>query len=467
MVVPTGATVHSQIGADQHRFNRGVIQTNTRYTARSRPPAAAASSRIVATAPRIVIIGAGFGGLACARSLHRAAAVLTLIDQRNFHLFQPLLYQVATAALSPADIGMPIRRILHHQRNARVILGRVEAIDQRSHQVLLSDTDQVFPYDYLVVATGARHAYFGHDDWEPFAPGLKQIEDATAIRGRVLGAFEKAEVETNPDERRRLLSFAVIGAGPTGVEMAGAIAELAKAELAMPYRSIHGQRARIVLVEAGGQILPAFAPSLAIKAARSLERLGVEVRTGARVESCDAGGIIAAGQRIEARTLVWAAGVQASAAARWLGVAADHAGRVHVEPDLSLAGAANVFVIGDTAAVPWRDGKDVPGIAPAAKQEGAYVADLLLRRLGGNPAPPPFSYRHQGDLATIGRKSAVIDLGGLRVSGWLAWLLWGAAHIFFLIGFRNRVMVAMNWLWAYWTHERGAGLITQADMTGR
>ena len=407
-----------------------------------------------------MIVGAGFGGLTCALALHRAAAALTLIDRRNFHLFQPLLYQVATAALSPADIVMPIRRILHRQPNARVIMGQVETIDRLSQRVYLSGCDQEFPYDYLVVATGARHAYFGRDDWEPFAPGLKQIEDATAIRGRVLEAFERAEAETNPDERRRLLSFAVIGAGPTGVEMAGAIAELAKAELTMPHRSIHAQRARIMLVEAGKQILPAFAPSLAVKAARSLERLGVEVRTGTKVESCDAGGIIAAGQRIEARTLIWAAGVQASAAARWLGVAADHAGRVHVESDLSLAGAANVFVIGDTAAVPWRDGKDVPGIAPAAKQEGAYVANLLLRRLGGKPVPPPFSYRHQGDLATIGRKSAVVDLSGLRLSGWLAWLLWGAVHIFFLIGFRNRVMVAMNWLWAYWTHERGAGLIT-------
>jgi NADH dehydrogenase FAD-containing subunit len=413
-----------------------------------------------AVSPRIVIVGAGFGGLTCALALQRAAAALTIIDQRNFHLFQPLLYQVATAALSPADIGMPIRRILRRQRNARVILGQVEAIDHLAHTIRLSGGEQEFLYDYLVVATGARHAYFGHDDWEPFAPGLKQIEDATAIRGRVLQAFEKAEAQPDPDERRRLLSFIVIGAGPTGVEMAGAIAELAKAELAMPYRSLHGQRARIVLVEAGKQILPAFPPSLAVKAARSLERLGVEVHTGAKVESCDAGGIVAAGRRVEARTLIWAAGVQASAAAQWLGVSADYAGRVRVEPDLSLDGDPDVFVIGDTAAVPWRDGKLVPGIAPAAKQEGAYVADLLLRRLGGKAAPPRFRYRHQGDLATIGRKSAVLCFGTLRLSGWLAWLLWGAVHIFFLIGFRNRLMVALNWLWAYWTHERGAGLIT-------
>jgi NADH dehydrogenase len=430
-----------------------------RHTTESPQPVVVARP-ITATSPRIVIVGAGFGGLTCALALHRASAALTLIDQRNFHLFQPLLYQVATAALSPADIAMPIRRILHSQRNARVILGRVEAIDRRERRIQLSGVDQAFPYDYLVVATGARQAYFGHEDWEPFAPGLKGIEDATAIRARVLDAFEKAEAETDPHELQRLLSFIIIGAGPTGVELAGAIAELAKDELAMPYRSIHGQRARIVLVEAGGQILPAFAPSLAVRATRSLEWLGVEVRTGAKVESCDIGGIIVAGRRIDARTLVWAAGVQASAAARWLAVRADHAGRVQVESDLSLPGDPNVFVIGDTATVPWRDGKNVPGIAPAAKQEGTFVADLLLRRLRGKPAPPPFRYRHQGDLATIGRKSAVLDFDGLELSGWPAWLLWGAVHIFFLIGFRNRVMVAMNWFWAYWTHERGAGLIT-------
>ena len=438
---------------------REVTQTYARHGAESPEP-------VVATSPRIVIVGAGFGGLTCALALHRASAALTLIDQHNFHLFQPLLYQVATAALSPADIAMPIRRIMHRQRNARVILGRVAAIDRGSRQVYVGGVAQAFPYDSLVVATGARQAYFGHGDWEPFAPGLKGIDDATTIRGRVLEAFEKAEAETNPDERRRLLSFIIIGAGSTGVEMAGAVAELAKAALAMAYRSLHGQCARIVLVEAGGQILPAFTPSLARKETRSLERLGVEVRTGAKVESCDAGGIIAAGQRIDARTLVWAAGVQASPAAQWLGVRADHAGRVHVAPDLSLPGDPDVFVIGDAAAVPWRNGKNVPAIAPAAKQEGGYVADLLLRRLNGRRAPPLFRYRHQGDLAAIGRKSAVLDFGGLELSGWLAWLLWGAVHIFFLIGFRNRALVAVNWLWSYWTHEPGAGLITRPPCPG-
>ena len=410
--------------------------------------------------PRIVIVGAGFGGLTCAKALHRAAASLTIIDQRNFHLFQPLLYQVATAALSPADIAMPIRRILQRQRNARVILAEVEAIDRGGRTIRVRGGIPDIPYDYLVVATGAWHAYFGHEDWEPFAPGLKQIEDATDIRHRVLAAFEKAETEADPGERRRLLTFAIIGGGPTGVEMAGAIAELAKSELAFPYRNLHGEHAHIVLVEAGRQILPAFPPSLADKAVHSLERLGVEVRTGAEVQHCDADGIVAAGQRLEARTLVWAAGVRASPAARWLGVEADKAGRVQVQPDLSIAGDADIFVIGDTAVVPWKDGKNVPGIAPAAKQEGAYAANVLLHRLAGKPAPPFFRYRHQGNLATIGRKSAVIDFGWVKLSGLLAWLLWGAAHVFFLIGFRNRVMVALNWIWAYFTRERGAGLIT-------
>ena len=398
----------------------------------------------MASLPRIVIVGAGFGGLTCAKTLRRAKAELTVVDQRNFHLFQPLLYQVATAALSPADIAMPIRRILQRQRNTRVVMGCVEAIDRMARKVRLRDGDADISYDYLVLATGAQHAYFGHEDWEPFAPGLKQIEDATDIRHRVLAAFEKAETETDADERRRLLSFAIIGGGPTGVEMAGAIAELAKTELALPYRNLHGEKARIVLVEAGKQILAAFPPSLAAKAVRSLEQLGVEVRTEAEVQRCDAEGIVAAGQRIESRTLVWAAGVRASPAAHWLGIAADRAGRVQVQSDLSVAGDADVFVIGDTATVPWVNGKSVPGIAPAAKQEGAYVAGVLLRRLGGRPAPAAFRYKHQGNLATIGRKSAVIDFGWLRLSGLIAWLLWSVVHVFFLIGFRNRVMVALN-----------------------
>ncbi|MGH8284025.1 MAG: NAD(P)/FAD-dependent oxidoreductase [Gammaproteobacteria bacterium] len=410
--------------------------------------------------PHIAILGAGFGGLSCAKALRGAHANITLIDQRNFHLFQPLLYQVATAALSPADIAMPIRRILHRQSNIEVVLGRVEAIDRQARSVRVTGIGRLIQYDYLVVATGARHAYFGHDDWEPFAPGLKTVEDATAIRHRVLDAFEKAEVTQDNDERRRLLSFVVIGGGPTGVEMAGAIAELARTELAMKYRKLYGQRVRIILVEAGPHLLSAFPTSLVGKAHRSLERLGVEVLTGTSVENCDADGILAAGRRIEARTLIWAAGVAASAAVTWLGAEADNAGRVRVGPDLSLQDDADIFVIGDTARVVNRDGSPVPGIAPPAKQEGAYVGRLLIRRLTGRPPPLAFRYRNYGNLATIGRKSAIVDFGWMRLSGLPGWWTWGAAHIFFLIGFRNRVMVALSWLWAYLTSEYGARLIT-------
>jgi len=411
-------------------------------------------------APHVVIIGGGFGGLTCAQELRGAKARVTIVDERNFHLFQPLLYQVATAALSPADIAMPIRKILWRRRNVRVVLGRVEAIDRAARLVHLAGNERPLRYDHLVVATGARHSYFGNDAWEPFAPGLKTIEDALAIRHRVLVAFERAEVAETPEERRRLLTFVVIGGGPTGVEMAGAIAELARLELTGEFRDFDARDARVVLVEAGPLILPSFPPPLSEKARRSLQHLGVEVLTGTKVETCDADGIVASGQRLEARTLVWAAGVAASGAADWLGAEADRAGRVRVAPDLSLPGDPNVFVIGDTALVLGQDGKPVPGIAPAAKQEGAYVARLLERRLGGAPPPPPFRYHHAGDLATIGRSSAVMDFGRIKLSGLPAWLLWGGVHIFFLIGFRNRVIVLLGWLWSYFTGERGARLIT-------
>jgi NADH dehydrogenase len=423
--------------------------------------------------PRIVILGAGFGGLTCARALRHAAAKVVLVDQRNFHLFQPLLYQVATAALSPADIAMPIRRIVRNQRNAKVVRGHIEGIDRNARTVRLRETGRLIPYDILVVATGARHAYFGHEDWEKFAPGLKQVEDALDIRNHVLDAFERAELEEDAGERERMLSFAIIGGGPTGVEMAGAIAELAKIELAQGSRALHGLRPRVILVEAGPQILPAFVPSLAARAQQSLAQLGVEVRTNSKVECCDAEGIIAAGERIPARTLIWAAGVAASPAAQWLQVEPDRAGRVRVNNNLTLAGDPNVFVIGDTAAVAWEVGKLVPGIAPAAKQEGQYVAGLLLRRMretSGIQAPgtggagerpePGFRYHHAGDLATIGHKAAVVDFGWIRLSGLAAWLLWGCVHIFFLIGFRNRLIVVVGWLWSYFTSDRGARLIT-------
>ena len=423
-----------------------------------------------AALPRIVILGAGFGGLTCARALRDAHATVTLIDQRNFHLFQPLLYQVATAALSPSDIAMPIRRILRHQANARVVLGRVEAIDRHACTVCVSlkEGKRLIGFDFLVIATGSEPAYFGHDSWKQFAPGLKEVEDALVLRHRLLDAFERAETVEDADERRRLLSFVVIGGGPTGVEMAGDIAELAKIELAQSFRTIHGLTARIVLVEAGPQILPAFIPSLAAKAQCSLEQLGVEVFTNTKVERCDADGIVAADRRIEARTLIWAAGVAASPAAQWLQIEPDRAGRVPVGSDLSLPGDPAIFVIGDTAAVVGPNGNLVPGIAPAAKQEGNYVAELLLRRINGAMGkydagaaqPSAFYYHHEGDLAAIGRKSAVLDFGWIRLSGLAAWLLWGTIHIFFLIGFRNRMIVTLGWLWAYFTSERGSRLIT-------
>ncbi len=420
--------------------------------------------------PRIVIIGAGFGGLTCAQSLRDVHATVTLIDQRNFHLFQPLLYQVATASLSPSDIAMPIRRILRHQTNTNVVLGCVDAIDRQARTVRLSlrEGERLIGFDFLIIATGAEPAYFGHDGWKQFAPGLKEVEDALVLRHRLLDAFERAETVEDDDERRRLLSFVVIGAGPTGVELAGDIAELAKIELAQSFRTIHGLTARIVLVEAAPQILPTFIPSLAAEARCSLEQLGVEVLTSAKVEQCDADGIVVAGHRIEARTLMWAAGVTASPAAQWLGVESDYAGRVPVGSDLSLPDDPAIFVIGDTAAVAGPDGKLVPGIAPAAKQEGKYVAELLLRQINdaeGNhdrddAQSTAFHYHHEGDLATIGHKSAVLDFGWIRLTGLVAWLLWGVIHIFFLIGFRNRVIVTLGWLWAYFTSERGSRLIT-------
>ena len=408
--------------------------------------------------PRIVIIGAGFGGLAAAAGLKKAAASVTVIDRRNYHLFQPLLYQVATAALSPADIATPIRAILRHQKNAEVLLARVEEIDKVRREVVLQD--RRVPYDYLVVATGARHAYFGHDEWERYAPGLKKIDDATELRRRILLAFEEAEIALDEADRHRLLTFVVIGGGPTGVEMAGAIAELAKMALARDFRHIDPRQARIVLIEAGPRILPAFPLKLSAKAERALAGLGVEVRTGAAVTGCDGEGVQLGEERIESSCIVWGAGVAASPAAKWLEAERDRAGRVMVGPDLTLPGHPEIFVIGDTAHALGPDGKLLPGVAPVAKQQGAYVAKSIRARMEGRPAPKPFRYRNLGNLATIGRRAAVADFGWLRVSGRLAWLLWGIVHIYFLIGFRNRLAVILDWIWAYITFQRGARLIT-------
>jgi NADH dehydrogenase len=405
---------------------------------------------------RVVIVGGGFGGLAAAQALARAPVEVTLVDQRNHHLFQPLLYQVATAGLSPAEIAAPIRSILRNQRNARVVLGRVTGVDRVRGEVRLADGEPL-PYDRLIVATGARHSYFGRDDWAAFAPGIKTIDDATAVRRKVLLALERAETETDPDRRQALLTFVVIGGGPTGVEMAGAIAELARRSVSKDFRSITPHCSRVYLVEAAPRLLSAFAEPLSAKARRAIEDLGVTVLTGAAVEVVAADHVVVGGTRIPAHTAVWAAGVRASPAAAWLEADADAAGRVLVEPNLALAVDANVYVIGDTAALHDRRGRPLPGTAPVAKQQGRHVARQIASGI-----PRPFRYRDYGNLATIGRHRAIAEIGRLRLSGTLAWLLWCTAHIFFLVGFRNRLAVGVHWLWNYLTFERGARLITGA-----
>ena len=408
--------------------------------------------------PHIVIVGAGFGGLSAAHTLAGADADVTVIDRRNYHLFQPLLYQVATAGLSPARIASPIRAILRRASNVRVLLGRVIGVDKERRTVMLED--RTLAYDHLVLATGARHAYFGHDDWEKVAPGLKKIDDATAIRRRILVAFENAEATDSHEARRRFLTFVVIGGGPTGVEMAGAIAELARVALRHDFRNIDPREARIVLVEAGARVLPAFPPKLSQAARNSLDRLGVEVRLGTPVTQCDEGGVTIGDDRLDAATIIWGAGVAASSAANWLGVEKDRVGRVVVGPDLTLPGYPEIFCIGDTAQALAADGQPLPGLAPVAKQQGTYVARVLRARLSGKPAPKPFHYRNFGTMATIGRRSAVADFGWIRITGTLAWLLWGAIHVSFLIGFRNRLVVILDWLWSYVTFQSGARLIT-------
>jgi NADH:ubiquinone reductase (H+-translocating) len=410
--------------------------------------------------PRVVIVGAGFGGLTAAKALAKAPVDITVVDQRNYHLFQPLLYQVATASLSPADIASPIRTILKGQRNTSVMLAKVTGIDISAREVMTGDRRVSF--DYLVLATGARHAYFGHDDWEAFAKGIKTIDDATGLRRKILLAFEKAEFETDPEERSRLLTFVIVGGGATGVEMAGAIAELARKALAAEFRSIDPTHARIILIEAGPRLLPVFEDHLSEAARCSLEELGVEVRVSTTVTDCNEAGVSLGDQRIGTRTIIWAAGVQASRAGRWLGAETDRAGRVKVAPDLSVPGHPNIFVIGDTAHVLDMDGKPLPGVAPVAKQEGRYVARLIRTRVAGG-ALPPFRYRDPGALATIGRKRAVVQFRRVRLSGYLAWWLWSVAHICFLIGFRNRLVVVMNWAWTYASFQRGTRLITGPD----
>jgi len=408
--------------------------------------------------PRVVIVGAGFGGLQAARALRSAPVDVTVIDRSNHHLFQPLLYQVATAALSPADISAPIRGVLRGQANARVILAEVTGVDVQGQRVLMRDKS--VPFDYLVLATGAHHSYFGHDAWEQFAPGLKSITDATAIRRKILLAFEAAEIETDPEKRRALMTFVLVGAGPTGVEMAGAIAELAHKALAADFRNIDPTSARIVLVEAGPRILAAFPESLAKKAHRALNRLGVEIRTNAAVEAIDDNGVVIAGKPLTARTVIWTAGVTASLAGKWLGAETDRAGRVKVLGNLTISDHENVFVIGDTVSV-TQDGKPLPGVAPVAMQQGRYVAALIAQRVEGEKQEQerPFHYFNKGNLATIGRSYGIIEIGKFHLAGFLAWVMWLTIHIYYLIGFRNRLVVMIQWAWAYLTFQRGARLI--------
>ncbi len=420
-------------------------------------PIEAARREELAQLPKVVIVGAGFGGLSAAKALAKARVHVTLIDRRNHHLFQPLLYQVATAGLAPTQIATPVRAIVRKQRNTDVLLGEVDGLDVARKQVKLGA--RRVAYDYLVLATGARHSYFGRDEWERFAPGLKTLEDATELRKRILLAFERAELEDDAAERARLTTFVVIGGGPTGVETAGAIAELAKKALASDYRRINPQCARILLVEAAPRLLGSFPEDLSEHARCALEKLGVEARLGQAVSACDAEGVTLGGERIESRCVIWAAGVQSSPAAKWLGAPADRAGRAIVDADLRVAGHDNVFVIGDCALVAGKDGAPLPGVAPVAKQQGEHIAKTIARAIRGKEARP-FVYSDYGSMATIGRKAAIADFHGLHLKGIIGWLVWSAAHIYFLIGFRNRVAVTLDWTLSYLTFERGARLIT-------
>jgi NADH:ubiquinone reductase (H+-translocating) len=409
---------------------------------------------------RVVIVGGGFGGLEAAKELAGAPVDITLIDQRNYHLFQPLLYQVATASLATSEIAWPIRALFRGRSEVRTLLATLVGVDTGARRAQLDGGDAV-PYDTLILATGARHAYFGHSEWEPFAPGLKTIEDATTIRRRLLTAFESAERETDSQLQTALLTFAIVGAGPTGVELAGTIAELARDTLRPDFRRIDTRKARVVLIEAGLRVLPGYPEDLSAYAQRALEGLGVEVVLGKAVTECTADGVVYGDWSLESKTIIWAAGVRASAAADWVGAPADRNGQLVVLPDLTVPGHPEIFAIGDTVTIAAPDGKPVPGIAPAAKQAGRHVANTIKARLRGETAFRAFRYKHAGSLAQIGKRRAVIDFGFIRLRGALAWWIWGIAHIYFLIGVRTRLSVAINWLWIHTRNQRSARLITQ------
>lgn len=410
--------------------------------------------------PHIVVVGAGFGGLQLIHDLRNVRVRITLIDQRNHHLFQPLLYQVATTILATSEIAWPIRHLFKDRKEVTTLLGTVTGVDTGRRLVRLEDGTDI-SYDMLVLATGARHAYFGNDQWEALAPGLKALEDATTIRRRLLLAFERAERETDEAKRQALLTFAIVGGGPTGVELAGIIAELAKQTIRPEFRNIDTRQTRVMLLEAGPRILSAFPEDLSDYALNALKKLGVDVRLGIPVRDITAEGVTIGDEFVPCRTAIWAAGVAASPAATWLNAECDRAGRVKVLSNLNVPGHDDIFVIGDTAWVEGENGKPVPGIAPAAKQQGAYVARVIKSRVEGKTPPIPFRYRHQGNLATIGRGAAVVDMGRFKLKGLIAWWFWGIAHIFFLIGTRSRAAVAWSWLWTYISGQHSARLITQ------
>src|SRR5438105_1908096 len=411
--------------------------------------------------PRVVIVGGGFGGLAAAKALGRAPVRTLLVDRNNHHLFQPLLYQVATSVLTPAQIGSPIRGILRKQRNTTVILGEVTGVDKDRRCIFVDSADRQgvsVPYDVLVLATGVRHSYFGHDEFARFAPGLKSLADAVAIRNRILRAFEQAEAEEDPSRHRDLLTFVLVGAGPTGVEMAGAIAVLVRSTLRAEFRRIDPTSARIVLVDMGNRVLATFSEKLSAAAKHRLEALGVEVRLGHGVDQIDADGGMVAGERIASKTVIWTAGVAPSPAAKWLKAATDRAGRVRVEPDLTVPAHPEIFVIGDTASLE-QDGRPLPGVAQVAMQQGRYAGTLIHRRIGGQPKPRPFRYFDKGNMAVVGKGFAVLESGRLGLSGFLAWMAWAAVHLEFLAQSSLRVRGFVQWVWTYLTGQRGSRLI--------